>query len=98
MATMHLFRCPKCGYEIETEKNKTGEVWLMSGIYRTYRRISTGEVELFHAGYGNGNDTDTEAATADRNPDLVRWNPVTCECPKCQKSKLRDKGVVCFAD
>lgn len=93
MATLQIFKCISCGYEVRTEP--TGRYALMSGVYINCRcDVCDNIVSVSGADYTP--KCSVCGATSDH---LLNWNPLDGCCPKCGASmRLDEEAPVILAD
>ena len=106
MATFHEYKCPKCGFEIQTAEDYY--YWLSLGTYVNAKCANCGDVSPVRiaANYLAEKDKGFKAAlerfvyinfnstcrNCARTGDFVLWEPKN-GCPKCG-SPLEDKGFI----
>lgn len=84
MAIWRCYNCEKCGYEVLTEP--CGKYTLASGDHCNYECKKCKEIVSI-----NITISESETKCPDCNSkDIVQWNPITGQCPKCG-GKMKQK-------
>lgn len=93
MAEFRLYRCTKCGYEVQTEPS--GHYALMSGMWQKCLCSHCEEIVSVP-------DEDLNEQTCpncDESGCLSSWNPIDGCCPKCKNEKMSPvEGYYILAD
>ncbi|MBD5583799.1 MAG: hypothetical protein HDQ88_01830 [Clostridia bacterium] len=95
MAELQLYKCPKCGYEVQA--NQLGHDTFMDGEYYDFWCHNCDEIvsiNVFDMAKQGMSLICPECNKADM---LSNWNPVEGHCPKCN-SHLIATGEYIMAD
>jgi len=97
MATFRLYRCKKCGYEIQTDPH--GHYGLMSGEYYDFRCVKCKEIVSIHVdNLARDGYFPTCPECGASNEDLYTWNATEGKCPKCNGEIEEQIGCIIMAD
>lgn len=94
MARWFTYKCKKCGYEVMTEPS--GKYMLMSGEYQNYSCSNCREIVSL-------NISSVPLESKPKCPkcgsdSILKWNPVKCNCPKCNGKMQKVPDTVILAD
>ena len=96
MATMKIYNCPKCGYEIESTPQ--GHYSLATGEYYQFNChnceniVSLSAKELLDGGF------EIKCPECGHSGELYNWNPIDGVCPKCGIPMEEDNTIMVLAD
>jgi rubrerythrin len=93
MAELHLYRCEKCGWEIESPND--GADFLMDGLLAYY--VCNDCKHVFGKSYALGTVFEgTEQCPICKGHNTKEWKP-SDGCPKCG-GKMIKQGLSCLMD
>ena len=91
MATWFTYKCKKCGYEVMTEPS--GKYMLMSGEYQNYSCSNCREIVSVKT-----DSIDKSKCPECGSDSITEWNPVKCNCPKCNGKMQKVPDTMILAD
>lgn len=96
MATLKIYSCSKCGYNVEGTPHghytmSTGE-FFMFHCHNCAEIVALSAKELFDAGF------ELACPECGQTGDLYTWNPTDGVCPKCGIPMDLDESITIMAD
>jgi len=95
MANFHVYKCEKCGYEVNTEPQ--GFYGLFSGQYYNFKCMACKNIVSISADDLAKMSYFPQCPECNENDHLSTWNPIDGRCPKCG-GKMKDTGMIMMAD
>ncbi len=93
MARWNIYKCEKCGYEVQTEPS--GRYMLMSGAYQDYLCSKCKEVVSIKIDKSIKNNPKCPECNSDS---IIKWNPIEGKCPKCKGKMVLVPDTMIMAD
>ena len=93
MAELHLYKCKKCGWEIESPKDGT-DILMFGGI-ASFICKDCNHVFVQSFEFGGDDETNTKCPQCG-SANTTDWKPKD-GCPKCG-GELNNQGLVCMMD